>query len=202
MDEINVYLLAGGESRRMGVNKALLELEGEPAVMRALRVALTVSSRVFLSAVDEAPFRRAGIELPAVPDLVPGQGPLGAIVSCLGASEGAANLFLPCDLPFLHESVLATLVSSYRGEPALCLRSPAGLEPLVGIYHRRSLSVMREALEAGRLSLHQLFRTQGWPDLLFPGEAEGRDPAEERPWYFNLNTPADVARFQELRSHA
>src|SRR5262245_66652886 len=72
--DLCAVILAGGESRRMGRNKALVEVGGRPLITRVAEQASHLTNQVFLSANDATPYRFLG--LPARHDLYPGQGPL------------------------------------------------------------------------------------------------------------------------------
>jgi molybdopterin-guanine dinucleotide biosynthesis protein A len=95
------FVIAGGASRRMGRNKALLELGGIPMVVRMLRLLGPLVAAVRVVATAD---RYASLGLALLADRWPGQGPLGAIVTALGASSADWNLVLGCDLPYARQA--------------------------------------------------------------------------------------------------
>jgi molybdopterin-guanine dinucleotide biosynthesis protein A len=91
------YVLAGGRSTRMGRDKALLILDGETLVQRALRTLAEVCDEVAIAggAPHLAQFGRL------IPDPIPDSGPLAGIVAALEQSTHEWNLFLAVDVPFV-----------------------------------------------------------------------------------------------------
>ena len=92
------FILAGGESSRMGSNKALLELGGVPLIVRTARLVESASSA---PTVVGSPEIYAALGLRTIRDDWPGAGPLGGIATALRASESPWNLIVACDLPYL-----------------------------------------------------------------------------------------------------
>jgi molybdopterin-guanine dinucleotide biosynthesis protein A len=111
------YILAGGESSRMGRAKALLEILGEPLVLRAARL---LESVVGTATVVGGNGRYQPLGLRSIEDDWPGAGPLGAIATALRASEARWNLILACDLPYLTADWLQYLA----GRAALAAAAP------------------------------------------------------------------------------
>src|ERR1700693_5380089 len=93
------FILAGGESSRMGVDKGLLEVAGVPMIVRAARLAESVVGAP--AVVVGTPEKYRGLGLRAIADDWPGCGPLGGIATALRASEADWNLIVACDLPYL-----------------------------------------------------------------------------------------------------
>src|SRR5215475_8698200 len=110
MDSVTAFVLAGGKSRRMGSDKALLELAGRPLIEHMLELARSVCSQVCVVG-DPEKFSRLAL---AIPDLYAGQGPLAGIHAALTHSETNLNLILGVDLPFLEADFLSYLVSQSR----------------------------------------------------------------------------------------
>src|ERR1700685_2579242 len=106
------FILAGGESSRMGVDKGLLEIAGVPMIARAARlVESVVGSPVVVVGTPEK-YRELGLR--AVADDWPGCGPLGGIATALHASDAEWNLIVACDLPYLTREWLEYLLQRAR----------------------------------------------------------------------------------------
>lgn len=152
---IGGYVLAGGQSRRMGRDKALLLLEGKPLVEHATAKLEKVCSEVaILSARPElAPFGRL------VPDVHAGCGPLGGMEAALLETRFAWNLFLPVDVPFLPvRSLLAWFdflgTKAAPGGARVLLPTVDGQpQPTLALVHRDTLPWLTRALEAGEYKL-------------------------------------------------
>lgn len=139
-----------------GRDKALLELGAEPMWQRQLRLLRALSpSRLLVSArAEQAWTREVARDVSVVPDPPRAdQGPLGGIVRCLEVAW-APLVVLGIDLPrvtseWIRENLLSRLVAD-RG---VIFKSAVGYEPLAALYHPSMLDTMRDALDAGRLSL-------------------------------------------------
>ena len=110
-------LFAGGASRRMGTDKALLPWRGSTLV-RYLAGELDFFSEKLLSA--QQPSLLPGADWRLVPDLRPGCGPLGALESVLSAMRSDAALCVACDLPFFTRELGQAMLRAFR-EGADCL---------------------------------------------------------------------------------
>ena len=96
--QIEGFILAGGESSRMGRDKALLELNGVTLTAQTARLVESVAGR---SAIIGDSVRLEGLSLRVIEDDFPGAGPLGGIATALRASEAEWNLIVACDMPYL-----------------------------------------------------------------------------------------------------
>jgi molybdopterin-guanine dinucleotide biosynthesis protein A len=186
---VAAFVLAGGASRRMGRDKALLELGGLPMVLRTVRL---VEPHVTSVAVVAPEGRYAELGVPLIADRWPGAGPLGGIATALCASVEDWNLILGCDLPFLTQEWIAWLISRVPGSPAHAVvpESRKGLEPLAAIYHRSCGEALAAAIDRGVRRV-----SEGLREILFERvpsvEWMGLDPAGML--FENMNTPEDYA---------
>lgn len=146
--QIAGFILAGGESSRMRRDKALLELDGVPLLVRTARL---VESIVGPATVVGNPENYRSFGLRVVADDWPSAGPLGGIATALRASNAAWNLVVACDLPYLTRAWLAYLISralASDADAALPM-NVRGAEPLCAMYHKRCEPAIRAALEEG-----------------------------------------------------
>ncbi len=147
-------LFAGGESRRMGTDKAALTVGGETLLARTARVA--EEAGLDLRVVGRArpdDWSRAGVLF--VPDDVPGLGPLGALTTALrGAAEPI--LALACDLPLLDAEALRWLAGLTPGRHGLAVWRDEEVEPLFSVYAPACLPLAAARLAEGRRSLRGL----------------------------------------------
>lgn len=139
------YILTGGESRRMGGDKALLEIGGRPM---ALRMDELVRPLVAEVALVGAPERYGHLGVPVLADSEAKRAPLTGIVTALRATRHDWNLVLACDLPFLEAGFLEWLLSeASAGEHDAVVPKPAdGWQPLCAAYHRRCLPAFERVL--------------------------------------------------------
>lgn len=178
------YVLAGGQSSRMGTDKALVVFRGEPLIACALRTLRAVCAEV--SIAGGAP----GLDAfaPLIRDEVAFQGPLGGIVAALGHSQHAWNLFLPIDTPFVPAEALQRLLATpvQPGVVAVLSRAADHVNPLIALYHRCALPGLAAELGGGRLRVRAAIEAVGPVSYADFGETF------EQPWFRNLNSPSDL----------
>ncbi len=194
-EHLSGFVLAGGESSRMGRDKALLELGGVPLIGRAARLleAVVGPPTVIGRATDAANYEAQGLRFLA--DDFPGAGPLGGISTALRHSPHAWNLVIGCDLPYLTADWLAYLVGRALGSrtDVLLPQSESGLEPLCAMYHKRCEPVISRALADGKRKITtSLAGLQ--VEMITLAEWKGFD--SDGRLFKNMNTPADYAEAQ------
>jgi molybdopterin-guanine dinucleotide biosynthesis protein A len=181
------FVVAGGASRRMGRDKALLPWGGRDLLDHAIARLCAVAGEVRILCGPERRYLERG--LPVEPDVAPGAGPLGGVLTGLTAASGRPGLFLAVDLPHVPLPLLARLAERAEGWDAVVPVSPRGPEPLCAVYGPGCRDPIRRRVEAGDLMM-----TAFWPEVrvlrLDPGElAAFGDPAE---MFRNLNAPEDL----------
>jgi molybdopterin-guanine dinucleotide biosynthesis protein A len=199
-NQIAGFILAGGESSRMGRDKALLELGGIPLLVRTARLVESAAGPAsVISNVDA--YRSLGLRL--IGDDWPGAGPLGGIATALRVSPATWSLVVACDLPYLHKAWLDYLVARAVASTADAVvpRNARGLEPLSAIYHKRSEPAIRTLLEQGTRKLTEGLKKLRL-EIIKPAEWKGFD--SDGPLFKNMNSPEDYeearARFGDGRS--
>ena len=193
-------VLCGGSSRRMGRDKARVELAGRPLLAWALGALEGVVDEVVLA--SGSPPRYAELGLEEVADTRPGAGPLAGLETALRTARrrGHAHVaLLACDMPRARPELLRALLERARrdGLDALTLCTARGVEPLFGIYSVRCSSAVTAALEAGErrvVSFHRHF-AEGRPLHVASVSVEelGCDPGV----VLNLNTPEELRKERE-----
>ncbi len=141
-------ILAGGKSRRMGRDKALLQRDGRSQLALAGALLAPVCARVFVSVREPTPTGERA-RWPQVVDQHGGVGPADGIVSALSQHPDHAWLVVACDLPKLSAAALSALVSARQPtRHATAYRSgrDALPEPLCAIYEPASAAPMRDFL--------------------------------------------------------
>jgi molybdopterin-guanine dinucleotide biosynthesis protein A len=195
MAELGIVILAGGQSRRMGRNKALLRLAADrPTLIE--EVVATVAPLGPILLVTNTPDTYAFLDLPMVPDARPGAGALGGLYSGLAAASAPFNLVVACDMPFLQPALLRALVDQPRDYDVLIPRwqeaeqAKPQLETLHAIYSRVCLPAIAAHLDAGDLRLISFF-----PDVRvrYIDEPELRQSDPTLQSFRNLNTPDELA---------
>ena len=143
------YVLAGGRSTRMGRDKALLPFRGRPLIAAIAETVFQSAGRAILVG-NPALSPVAGF--PAIPDLFPGEGPLGGILTALRHTSAEWNLVCACDMPGLDSAFLNSLFETAEagdGEVLLPVRSNSLAEPLCAVWHRDCRGGVEAAFAAG-----------------------------------------------------
>lgn len=171
------FVLAGGRSSRMGRDKALLKLNGQTLVERALGSLREVCSEVAIAGGAEELARFGRL----IPDQKAGCGPLEGIVAALEQSSFEWNLFLAVDMPYVPSAVWLRLLERAEDAKAIGVmaRSLGQVQPLCAVYARRASGRLREELQAGRWKITAAAAAAG--------DVECVD-FEEEEWFRNLNT--------------
>ena len=182
-------VLAGGASRRMGRDKAVLPWTGTTLVHRAAAVLAEVCGEVVIA--GPAALAPTGAE--AVADVFPGRGPLAGLHAGLERAAGRAIFALACDLPFVGVELVAHLVAAAdaagRGAGAWVAAGADRLQPLCGVYAAAGRAVAERRLRAGRLSVLGFVEAIGGVAVPITAELAFYRPE----LLLNLNRPADSA---------
>jgi molybdopterin-guanine dinucleotide biosynthesis protein A len=182
--------VAGGASRRMGRDKALLPWPGGDLLGHALRRLESVCDEVWISSGPDPRYVERGVRV--VADAVRGAGALAGVHAGLRLLPASAcGVFLGVDLPLVPQALLRRLLELAADCDAVVPVSPAGPEPLCAAYRDTCLAAVEARLAAGDAKM-----TAFWPDVrvrrLGPDElAEFGDPAA---LFLNVNSPDDYAR--------
>lgn len=185
---VSAAIMAGGKSRRMGQDKAWIELDGEPLIRRVAAVLAEVADEVLVVANEP---RYASLGLPVVPDRYPAGGALGGIATGVAAARHETILVAACDMPFLDAAVWRLLLAARDGADAVVPRIGGEYETLHAIYTKACLPEMARALAENRLRVIAFF------DALRVRAVEedalrAVDPTLRA--FTNVNTPEELAR--------
>lgn len=186
-------ILAGGESSRMGRNKALLEVNGERMIETAYRRMAELFDEVLL--VTNTPESYDFIPCRKIADIHPGMGPLGGIHAALSSTVAERAFVIACDMPGLNPRLIRELCGIEGGGDVVIPETPGGLEPLHAVYSKSCLPKMEQMLFAGErriLSFFDLAQVR----LVPRGRIAALDP--EYASFRNINTQEDY----RLLAHA
>ena len=179
-------ILAGGKSKRMGKNKALLEIEGTSMIKRLHNSLTPFFDNIIVSVGSEnnLSFPEANV----ISDIEKGQGPLMGIYSALTASPTSVNFVIACDIPEINVTLLYKLLSnSEEYEIVVPSFSKGLLEPLFAVYKKNIAPVAERFLAIHK---RQVF-------LIYPECKTTVLSVPDNSWYINLNTPGDYHNYLE-----
>ena len=179
-------ILAGGESRRMGRDKTVLEFDGQTLLQRSVRLLQGLFPRVLVS-VRQA---RGDVALPQVVDEASCAGPLAGLCAGLAQADAPLVFALAADMPFLGSGVIRQLLTR-RGECEAVVPVIGGIsQPLAACYAAAALPVLRTTLAGtGKRSPRTALQSL---NVVYVDESElrGADPARD---FIDLDTPDDLA---------
>jgi molybdopterin-guanine dinucleotide biosynthesis protein A len=209
------FVLAGGQSSRMGRDKALLPFAGEPLIAHA--VSTLREAGLSASIAGAAPSAHASLAAyaPVVDDSEPGLGPLAGICAAMAATSTRFAVFLPVDLPLLPPSLIATLLHHARiTGHAVTVPSVNGfIQTFPAVLERSALPALHNELHSGQRGCFSAFRAAadglGQPIASLAVELLAQSGQVSHPfglppfrWFLNVNTPYDLRRAQELIARA
>jgi molybdopterin-guanine dinucleotide biosynthesis protein A/rhodanese-related sulfurtransferase len=185
MEPYSGVVLTGGQSRRMGTDKALVEVDGRPMAVRvadALRAA--GADEVLAVGGDLDGLRAAGLD--ARPDPRQGEGPLAGILSAFAVTRHDLVVILATDLAWIEPGVVRVLLSAAHAEPgrapAVAVARTDRLEPLCAAWRVSRCRPVIEALyDAGERAVHRALAHLDAVDVAVPPRAVA-----------NANTPEDL----------
>ncbi len=189
---LTAVILAGGESRRMGRDKALVEFEGEAMWRRQLRLLQALEPvAILVSGPRRAEFSAT---LRSIEDVGPSRGPLSGLVTALRAAQTAHVLVVAIDLPLMTADFLESLrVQSRpgRGVVPFVIEAESGkkfYEPLAALYPRECLPIAERQLAGSDWSMQSFVRDAVTAGLLVGSQI----PPKARPMFRNMNAPGDA----------
>lgn len=187
-------ILAGGQARRMGGRpKPLIPLAGKPLLQHVIDRLSPQVSGVKLSVERHDPALES-FGSPQIPDpSIGSNGPLGGLLAAL--TDLSANnewlLLAPCDAPFLPADLAVRLLEAAGGHPGAVVRYRGELQPTFSLWHRDlQPQVQRAVLHEGMGGFKQFLDVHPLPAVDWP--------ASEPSPFFNVNTPEDLERAEEL----
>lgn len=214
MRGVTGIVLAGGASRRMGRDKAWVELGGKFLIARVIDALRQVCDEIIIVANEPSRFEPLAVQV--TPDAFPNTGSLGGLYSGVKAAQNELAVAVACDMPFLNPALLRFLISLSSGHDIVIpgvrdetnpvrdrdttrqeTAKKKNLHPLHAVYRKTCLTPMRDAIARGDLrmiSFHEFLRVR----IVQQTEVEVFDPQFLSFW--NVNTPDELARAERCLS--
>lgn len=193
---LTVVIQAGGQSRRMGQDKALIPFLGEPLINRVIQRVSPIADEILVTTNHPQDF--SFLSFPLITDLLPGRGALGGVYTALSAAKHPLVALVACDMPFINHKLLdAQRIAMLTHNADLVIpRVEGGLEPFHAIYDRENcLPHIHDSIHEDR------WRVDSWfskVNIHFFEEAEIQ-PYDPRWMSFrNVNTPEELEKALEL----
>jgi molybdopterin-guanine dinucleotide biosynthesis protein A len=179
-------ILAGGENRRMGTDKAFLMINGRPMIEHILTVFSTLFTRTIV--VTNTPERYRSYDVEVTRDALDIRGPLTGIYSGLLKSSDEYNFVAACDMPYLNPRLISYMGEIAAGKDAVVPQFDGYLEPLHAIYRRGILPVLEAQIRKQDRRIRGLFEHIA-VRYITEEEIVRFDPLKRS--FINLNTPKE-----------
>jgi molybdopterin-guanine dinucleotide biosynthesis protein A len=182
--QITGIILSGGQSTRMGTDKALIRFNKKTLLENAIEICKPMCTNILISSNNQE-HKISGIKI--IPDEFLNCGPLSGIYSCLKKSETPWNFVISVDAAFVEPAFIEYLMNETDDSDAIVPIHDKGKEPLISMYHKNGLVEMQKHLKSGDLKMQNLINainakfvdSQYWIDK-FPNI------------FRNLNKPEDI----------
>jgi molybdopterin-guanine dinucleotide biosynthesis protein A len=193
---LSIVIQAGGQSTRMGEDKAIKPFLGRPLIQRVIDRLTPIADEILVTTNRPDDYAFLGLRL--APDLVAGRGALGGLYTALAAATSPLVAVAACDMPFASASLLETAARLLVQEEAdvVIAKSEEGYEPFHAVYRRKTcLPAIQSAIEADKWKVIAWFPSVKVRELSTE-EVARFDPSGLCFW--NVNTPEDFAEAERL----
>ena len=191
---IPCFILAGGQSKRIGVNKALIEIGGERLIDIMIRKLSEVFSELFLITIPEHNY--PDIKQKKIFDIIPNKSSLGAVYTGLIESKVSHSFFLACDMPFISIEFIKFMLKKKPDYDLLIPETDKGLQPLHAIYSKACISHIKKLMDENNFKILDFFdkvRIEYIPDKI----CRKFDP--EGKMFLNINTIKDLKIAEKIK---
>jgi molybdopterin-guanine dinucleotide biosynthesis protein A len=186
-ENATAIVLAGGKSSRMGEDKSLLPVHGQPLIAHIVDQLRDRFDEIIIGAND--PKKYAFLNLPIVTDIEKDKGPLMGIYSCLKASNNEVNFITACDIPVMNTKLISDMIQMADGvDMVLPVGDENKYEPLFAIYNK---SVIPSAETVLNNNCRRIIGLLNFAKVRFID-------FDNSNWYENLNQKADYLNFINL----
>ncbi|HEY85314.1 MAG TPA: molybdenum cofactor guanylyltransferase [Chloroflexi bacterium] len=189
----SVAILAGGQSRRMGQNKALMRLGGMSILQWEINAVKGLTPDLFL--VTNSPQIYTPFNIPTIPDVVPGKAALGGIYTALTYAKHNWVLVLACDMPLLNPAIITFLAQQRQEADAVIPLVGNHPETLHAFYHKRCIPAVQKRISANKLKVIDFFNEV---QVRYVNKEALQAITPDFDYLINLNTPAEFQRLEGI----
>ena len=193
---LTVCIQAGGQSSRMGEDKALKTFLGRPLIQRVVERIGRIADEIIVTTNRPADYDFLDLRL--VSDLKPDRGALGGLYTAIASANRPIVAVVACDMPFASARLLeaASRILVEEEADVVIAKGEEGYEPLHAVYRRETcLPAIEAAIDADQWKVIAWF-PQVKVRVLTAAEVESLDPDHLAFW--NVNTPEEIAKAEEL----
>ena len=193
---LTVCIQAGGQSSRMGEDKALKTFLGSPLIQRVVERLTPIADEIIVTTNHPDNYRFLNLRL--FSDLKPDRGALGGLYTAIASATDPIVAVVACDMPFASPTLIETMSRLLVEEDAdvVIAKSEGGYEPLHAVYRRETcLPAIEAAIDADQWKVIAWF-PQVKVRVMTPEEIKSTDPSHLAFW--NVNTPEEFVEAEKL----
>ena len=193
---LSIVIQAGGQSSRMGEDKALKTFLGRPLIQRVIDRLAPIADEIIVT--TNHPDEYSFLNLRLVSDLKPGRGALGGLYTAIASATHPIVAVVACDMPFASAMLIeaANRIMVEEEADVVIAKSDEGYEPLHAVYRRETcLPAIESAIDADQWKVIAWF-PQVKVRVLSSEEIKLYDPASLAFW--NVNTPEEFAKAEQI----
>lgn len=191
IQDVTAVILAGGRSRRMGADKALIRYQGHTLLERQVTTMQRLFATVLVAGCDPARYPHVPVEV--VPDVLPTGSAIVGLHAGLSAAPTDRIFAIACDIPFPQERLIRFLLDYAPAADWVVPSTAKGLEPLFAVYGQECRPAIERIVDGGN---HRIRFLEQNVKTAFVAEDDLRryDPALRS--FININTPDDFDSLQ------
>lgn len=186
---MTAIILAGGKSRRMGFEKAFIEIEGTPLIKRQLKLLKRLFRKIIIVTNNPDKYKLKGLRI--IQDIIPDCGPLGGIYSGLIASDTFYNFVVASDMPFINLPLIKYMISQKHGFDVVVPRTKIGHEALFAIYSKNCLPTIYKVFNTNNFRVRKIFDKVRLKEV---SEGQIKKFGDPEVLFMNINRPNDLCR--------
>jgi molybdopterin-guanine dinucleotide biosynthesis protein A len=171
IQDIEIAILAGGKSSRMGEDKGLVAINGKPMVEYVIDQASQISSKIRIISQNNL-YEKFGY--PVSPDLIPDCGPIGGIYTALHHATASFVLILSCDIPLISSDFLLYLFKNKVENKVVAPFYNGKYEPMCAIYPKTIKEKLKECIETRQYKMQKLMEDTDAVKILITEELMDR----------------------------
>lgn len=155
-EKATAIILAGGESLRMGTDKAMLPVKGKTMIEHICTQLCHSFTETLISTADPNKYGFLGFKV--MPDKQPNQGPLMGIASALQASANELNFVMACDIPRVPMHLVHQMLAEAEdADIVVPITGNEKYEPLFAVYRKNALIAINKVLNGPSRKISDVF---------------------------------------------
>lgn len=198
-NKITGIILAGGESKRMGKDKATLKFSGDTLIKKTVDLFKTLFPEVIIISKKTDHLKDLGCEV--IEDISPERGAMVGIVTAFNAAKSESIFVAACDMPFLNKEVISYIIEEGSGFDAALPVVEGKKHPLHALYSRNCFDAMSFTLKNGRKSVNAFIDSLENENVRLVSEDEIKKVDPNTLSLFNMNTQEELERAKEIIIH-